>query len=41
MDEVEGAGRRAAERGGAAGVGLLGVRGRRGLVGVWQMARRR
>lgn len=42
MDEVECAGRRAAERGGAASVRLLGVRGRlRRSVGVRLLAERR
>lgn len=41
MDEVECAGRRAAERGGAASVRLLGVRGLRGSVGLRQLAERR
>lgn len=41
VDEVECAGRRAAERGGAASVRLLGVRGLRRSVGVRQLAERR
>lgn len=41
VDEVECAGRRAAERGGAASVRLLGVRGLRRSVGIWQLAERR
>lgn len=40
MDEVESAGCRAAERRGAAGVGLLGVRGLSRFMGVWQLADR-
>lgn len=38
MDEVESARRRAAERGGAAGVRLLGVTRLRGSLGVGQLA---
>lgn len=41
MDEVECAGRRAAERSGAASMRLLGVRGLRRSVGVRQLAERR
>lgn len=40
MDEVECAGRRAAERCGAASVRLLGVGGLRRSVGVWQLVDR-
>lgn len=40
VDEVERAGRRAAERGGAASVRLLGVGGLRRSVGVRQLAQR-
>lgn len=41
VDEVECARRRAAERGGAPGVRLLGVRGLRRSVGIWQLSERR
>lgn len=41
MDEVECARRRAAERGGAAGVRLLGIGGLRRSVGIWQLGERR
>lgn len=41
VDEVERAGRRAAERGGAAGVRLLGVGGPRGPVALRQLAEER
>lgn len=41
VDEVECAGRRAAKRGCAAAVRLLGVRRLRRSVGVWQLAERR